>query len=64
MTAPVRRLAAFAVLLGALFTGGWAVGARFPTDEAPSHEVDHVHTGAATGGDPGAGTDAQDEGTP
>ena len=42
MAGPARRLVVFAALLGALFAGGWAVGAQFPSDETPSHEVDHV----------------------
>lgn len=35
------RLAGFAIALAVLFGGGYAVGAQFPVDDAPSHEMDH-----------------------
>jgi hypothetical protein len=49
MAAPRRRLALFALVLAVLFTGGWAIGTRFPTDgpaEPPAHGVDHTGSGA------------------
>ena len=42
MTRTRLRLAGFAVALAALFGGGYAVGAQFPVDDAPSHEMDHA----------------------
>lgn len=57
------RLSGFAVVLAVLFTGGWAVGRQFPTEDEPApHQMDHgngthdTETGAAvdlttTGGD-------------
>jgi hypothetical protein len=43
------RLSSFAVVLAVLFTGGWAVGRQFPTDDEPvPHEMDHgTHDGDA-----------------
>ena len=41
MTRTRLRLAGFAVALAVLFGGGYAVGAQFPVDDAPSHEMDH-----------------------
>lgn len=48
MSRPATRLAAFAVILAALFTGGWAVGEQFPTDPA-DHPTDHPSDGHGTG---------------
>lgn len=42
MTRTRLRLAGFAVALAVLFGGGYAVGAQFPVDDAPSHEMDHT----------------------
>lgn len=52
MPRTATRLAAFAVILAALFTGGWAVGEQFPTDPA-DHTSDH--TSDEHGTDSGAG---------
>lgn len=38
------RLAGFAVALAVLFGGGYAVGAQFPVDDEPAHEMDHGET--------------------
>jgi hypothetical protein len=35
------RVAGFAVALAVLFGGGYAVGAQFPVDGTPAHEMDH-----------------------
>ena len=44
------RLAGFAVALAVLFGGGYAVGAQFPVDDEPAHEMDHGETGHTDAG--------------
>lgn len=56
MTRTRLRLTGFAVVLAALFAGGWAVGREFPTDDPVPHEMDH--TGHDTDAD--AADDADD----
>lgn len=54
------RLSGFAVVLAVLFTGGWAVGEQFPTDDEPApHQMDHGTHDATT--DAAASTASTDD---
>jgi hypothetical protein len=44
MTRIRLRLTGFAVALAVMFGGGYAVGARFPTDDEPAPEMNHTGT--------------------
>lgn len=63
------RLSGFAAVLAVLFTGGWAVGEQFPTDDEPApHQMDHgthdATTDAAASTDGTDGTDGTGGGAP